>query len=181
MRTAAEKASSGRDTAPFASVLGRTYAAVLVLGAPLQALLLTPGLMRSRAAWFQGSSWIGIIGFEVLSLVYVLTSVIVSAAVARSDGWTPSTAWAASRRLRRERPRRWWRMAAEAFGWFCASQLVGGYLAWLMPYIWRDASGEGWVLSSPNSATQAVGIYIVICFAAAWFGTRIRHEVVDRP
>ncbi|MBC2931581.1 hypothetical protein [Nocardioides sp. zg-1228] len=112
---------------PFVSALIRTYAAMLVVAAPLLALLLTPGLMRSRVAWFGGSSWIGIVGFEVLSLLAVLASVVVSAAVAGAAGrWRPRTAWARSRDLRRRRPGRWWRLAGEAFGWFLASQLVGG-------------------------------------------------------
>jgi hypothetical protein len=162
----------------FASALGRTYAAMLVVAAPLLALLLTPGLMRSRVAWFEGSSWLGIIGFEVLSLLTVLGSVAVSAAVAGAAAqWRPRTAWASSRDLRRRRPGRWWRLLGEAFGWFLASQLVGGYLAWLVPYIWRDSTG-GWVLDYPNYAMQAIGMYLVICFAAAWFGTRIRHDVL---
>ena len=62
---------------------------------------------------------------------------------------------------------------------FIASQLTGGFIAWMMPYIWADpASPEDhvvWVLHYPNYATQAVSMYLVICLAAAWFGTRLRQ------
>lgn len=52
-------------------------------------------------------------------------------------------------------------------------------MTWMMPYIWAEpASTDGhviWVLHYPNYATQAVSIYLVICLAAAWFGTRLRQ------
>lgn len=50
-----------------------------------------------------------------------------------------------------------------------------------MPYIWHDPTDEGWELNYQNYAVQAIGIYLVICLAAAWFGTRVRQEIMTAP
>ena len=56
---------------------------------------------------------------------------------------------------------------------FVVAQLFGRAVAWMFPYIWRNETDSGWVLSYPSYALQAVSMYLVIALAAAWFGTRI--------
>lgn len=163
----------------FAGALLRCYLATLVVGAPLAALLLTPGLMRSRVALAPGITSFGIAGFLVLSFLLVAVAPRLSARVAPGAGWRPGLVRKVGLALRRELPRQWWSRAGEALLIFIASQLTGGFIAWMMPYIWADpASPEDhviWVLHYPNYATQAVSMYLVICLAAAWFGTRLRQ------
>jgi hypothetical protein len=169
-------------TASLVTALVRTYLATLVIGLPLAAVMLTPGLMRSRVAYLPGLSWLGIVAFLVLSALVVATSIMVSARVAPADGWRMSSVRAASRSMRRSQPRKWWQRVGEAALIFAASQLFGGYIAWLMPHIWPASSSTAdtsvWELSYPNFATQAVTMYLVICLAAAWFGTRIRQLTI---
>ncbi|MEK8225585.1 hypothetical protein NKG05_04825 [Oerskovia sp. M15] len=45
----------------------------------------------------------------------------------------------------------------------------------IAPYIWRNDTDTGWVIDYPNYALQAVAMYMVICLAGAWFGTRLRQ------
>ncbi|MFE6506893.1 hypothetical protein ACFVDI_10010 [Nocardioides sp. NPDC057767] len=163
----------------FAGALLRCYLAALVVGAPLAALLLTPGLMRSRVALVPGITSFGIAAFLVLSFLLIAVAPRLSARVAPGTGWRPGLVRKVGPALRREVPRQWWGRAGEALLLFVASQLTGGFIAWMMPYIWADpASPEDhvvWVLHYPNYATQAVSMYLVICLAAAWFGTRLRQ------
>ncbi|WP_328529127.1 hypothetical protein OG984_26785 [Nocardioides sp. NBC_00368] len=163
----------------FAGALLRCYLAALVVGAPLAALLLTPGLMRSRVALVPGITSFGIAAFLALSFFLIAVSPRLSARVAPGVGWRPGLVRKVGPALRRELPRQWWGRAGEALLIFVASQLAGGFIAWMMPYIWADpASPEDhvvWVLHYPNYATQAISMYLVICLAAAWFGTRLRQ------
>jgi|SRR5690606_3548313 len=168
----------------FAGSLARSYAALFVVGLPLAAVMLTPGLMRSRVEFLPGVSKIGIFAFLALSVALVLAAPVVSAVVDPAPGWRRDTVRRVGRALRRELPRRWWLRLGEAALIFLGSQLVGGMLAWMIPYIWRDEAGTGWVLHHPNYALQAVSMYLVIVLAAAWFGTRLRalarqHTLVD--
>ncbi|MFD4324392.1 hypothetical protein ACFWQC_07145 [Nocardioides sp. NPDC058538] len=167
------------DSVTFTGALLRCYVATLLVGAPLAALLLTPGLMRSRVALVPGITSFGITAFLVLSFLLIAVAPRVSARVAPGAGWRPGLVRKVGPALRRELPRQWWGRAGEALLIFVASQLTGGFIAWMMPYIWADpASPEDqvtWVLHYPNYATQAVSMYLVICLAAAWFGTRLRQ------
>ncbi|MEI7058776.1 hypothetical protein WBG06_23330 [Nocardioides sp. CCNWLW239] len=170
------------DSLTFAGALLRCYVAVLLVGAPLAALMLTPGLLRSRVALVPGITAFGIAAFMLLSFLLIAVAPRLSARVAPEAGWRPALVGKVGPALRRELPRQWWGRAGEALLIFIASQLVGGFIAWLMPYIWVDpASPEDhvvWVLHYPNYATQAVSMYLVICLAAAWFGTRLRQLAI---
>lgn len=167
------------ESLTFAGALLRCYIAAVLLGAPLAALLLTPGLMRSRVALVPGITSLGITSFLVLSFLLIAVAPRLSTQVAPGSGWRPGLVRKVGPALRRELPRQWWGRAGEALMIFIASQLTGGFIAWMMPYIWADpASPEDhvvWVLHYPNYATQAVSMYLVICLAAAWFGTRLRQ------
>jgi hypothetical protein len=164
---------------PFTAALLRCYLAVLLVGAPLAALLLTPGLMRSRVALLPGITSIGIAAFLGLSLLLVALAPLLSARVAPAAGWRVGLVRRVVPALRREMPRQWWSRVGEALLIFIASQLIGGLIAWMMPYIWSDPTSTTdnviWVLHYPNYATQAVSIYLVICLAAAWYATRLRQ------
>lgn len=167
------------DSATFAGALLRCYGAVLIVGAPLAALMLTPGLLRSRVALVPGITGFGIAAFMLLSFLLIAVAPRLSARVAPDSGWRPALVRKVGPALRRELPRQWWGRAGEALLLFVASQLVGGFIAWMMPYIWADPASPKdqvvWVLHYPNYATQAVSMYLVICLAAAWFGTRLRQ------
>jgi hypothetical protein len=167
------------DSLTFAGALLRCYVAALLVGAPLAALLLTPGLMRSRVALVPGITSFGITASLVLSFLLIAVAPRLSARVAPGAGWHRGLVRKVGPALRRELPRQWWGRAGEALLIFVASQLTGGFIAWMMPYIWADpASPEDqviWVLHYPNYATQAISMYLVICLAAAWFGTRLRQ------
>lgn len=170
------------ESLTFAGALLRCYAAALLVGAPLAALLLTPGLMRSRVALVPGITSFGITAFLMLSFLLIAVAPRLSARVAPGAGWRPGLVRKVGPALRRELPRQWWGRAGEAVLILLASQLTGGFIAWMMPYIWADpASSEDhvtWVLHYPNYATQAVSMYLVICLAAAWFGTRLRQLAI---
>lgn len=167
------------DFPTFAGALLRCYVATLLVGAPLAALLLTPGLMRSRVALVPGITSFGITAFLVLSFLVIAVATRISARVAPGGAWRPGLVRKVGPALRRELPRQWWSRAGEALLIFIASQLTGGFIAWMMPYIWADPASPDdqvtWVLHYPNYATQAVSMYLVICLAAAWFGTRLRQ------
>ncbi|SDL01617.1 hypothetical protein SAMN05428985_108104 [Nocardioides sp. YR527] len=171
------------ESLTFAGALLRCYVAALLVGAPLAALLLTPGLMRSRVALVPGITSFGIAGFLVLSFLLIAVGPRLSARVAPGAGWRPGLVRKVGPALRRELPRQWWGRAGEALLIFVASQLTGGFIAWMMPYIWADPASTDdhviWVLHYPNYATQAISMYLVICLAAAWFGTRLRQLAVD--
>jgi hypothetical protein len=176
-----------RTDRPFAGALVATWGAMLVVAAPLAAVMLTPQLMRSRVEAAPGLSWLGISLFLALSAASVAIAPAVSARVAPAPpAWLPGNARAATRALRRQAPGLWWRRAGEFAAVFVCSQVAGGYVAWLMPHIWRapataDRRDPGWVLDYPNYATQAVVMYGIICLGSAWYATRVRQLVLDRP
>lgn len=176
--------SAPRRTTTFASALARTYLVCLLAGLPLAAVMLTPGLMRSRAELAPGLSALGIALFLGLSWLLIAYAPVLSARSAPFPGWRPRTAMRVSRALRRELGAPWWRRAGEALLVFVASQLAGGAVAATIPYIWRNEADTAWVLHYPNYAIQALTMYAVIVLAAAWFGHRVRQlaqgvELVD--
>lgn len=168
----------------MASPLARTWLACLLAGLPLAAVMLTPGLMRSRVELAPGLSAFGIMAFLVLSWLLICCAPVLSARSAPFPGWRPGTALRVSRALRRDLAGPWWRRAGEALLIFVASQLAGGAVAATIPYIWRNEADTAWVLHYPNYAIQALTMYAVITLAAAWFGNRVRQlaqgvELVD--
>ncbi|MFI1806090.1 hypothetical protein ACH415_21080 [Streptomyces californicus] len=161
-------------------VLVRTYAATLVVNLPLLALLLVPQLLRSRA----GSEALLTVG-SFLLLVLVTSAVViapeVSARVAPAgDHWRPGRARSRTRAMLRSDRRASLRSLAEFVGLYIAAQGVGGVFVWMMPYVWANPAHEAdpaqsaWVIDYPNYATQAAAIYLCVCFAVAWYATRVR-------
>lgn len=169
-------------TLPTSRVLTRTYVAALVVNLPILAVLLVPQLMRSRA----GSEALLMVGsFLLLALVVaaVVLAPEVSARVAPAgEHWRPSLARSRTRTLRREDRRTYlWRLG-EFVALYVAAQGVGGIFAWMMPYVWdnpahaTDPTRSPWIIDYPNYAAQAAAIYLGICFALAWYATRLRAQ-----
>lgn len=166
-------------TLPFSSALGRAFGLTIVFGIPLAALMLTPGLMRSRVALAPGITTAGLFAFVALTVLLIALSPLISSIIAPGPGWRPRVALRVSRALRWTLPGAWWLRAGEASLIVAASQMVGGFLAWMMPHIWRNDDNTGWVLHYPNYVMQAIPMYLIICLAAAWFGTRLRRLALD--
>jgi len=167
-----------------ASRVGMTWLAALVTGLPILALLLIPQLMRSRA----GSEQLLGIGTALLLVLVagaVAVAPIISARAAPlADYWTPATALRTTAVLWRSR-----RAASIlSLGGFVAiyavAQLIGLGVAELLPYVSDNpAFVEGgvesrWVIHYPEYVVQAVVIYLVVSFAVAWYGDRLRTLAV---
>ncbi|CAM5250233.1 hypothetical protein SCALM49S_00670 [Streptomyces californicus] len=45
---------------------------------------------------------------------------------------------------------------------------------WANPAHEADPAQSAWVIDYPNYATQAAAIYLCVCFAVAWYATRVR-------
>ncbi|MFZ4264766.1 hypothetical protein [Streptomyces arboris] len=162
--------------------LARTFAACLAVNVPLLALLLIPQLMRSRA----GSEVLLTVGLLLLFALVVGAVVFapeVSAKVAPAGPhWLPGGARARVRALRRESRRTYlWRLG-EFVALYIAAQGVGGLIAWLLPHVAdnparaTDPTASVWIIDYPNYAVQAGAMYVCICFALAWYATRLRAD-----
>lgn len=154
-------------------------AAMIVVNAPLAALMFSPQLIRSRVeAWPGVAAW-GVTALVVLPFVTLWLAPVVSARVDRSTGIEPARALRVVSALARRHRVAWWTRFGEWLGLLVVAQLVGGWIAWLVPYIWRnpraavDPDAPTWVLSYENFALQALSIYLVICFAHAWYAVRV--------
>ncbi|MFH9197988.1 hypothetical protein ACH4KT_11135 [Streptomyces anulatus] len=182
--TSAARTSPPYGSLPDSGVLARTFAACLAVNVPLLALLLIPQLMRSRA----GSEALLMVGTGLL-LALVVGAVVfapeVSAKVAPAGNhWRPGGARARVRALRRENRRTYlWRLG-EFVALYIAAQGVGGLVAWLLPHVAdnpahaADPTAGAWIIDYPNYAAQAVAMYACICFALAWYATRLRADAV---
>ena len=51
--------------------------------------------------------------------------------------------------------------------------LVAPYVASNPAHV-TDPAAPAWIIDYPNYASQACVIYLVLCFAVAWYGTRLR-------
>ncbi|MBO3087637.1 hypothetical protein [Cellulomonas dongxiuzhuiae] len=166
-----------------AAVLLRLWALLLVVAVPLAALMLTPTLMRSRAGGASGLSWVGITVFVLLCLALVPLSVSLASRVAPLEpDWPAGGGRRVSADLRTRHPRAWWRRLGELVGLLVVSQLAGCAVAAVLPYAYRVPARDGgseWAIDYPAYATQAVVMYLVICFAAAWFAHRVRSLALD--
>ncbi|MFC9028294.1 hypothetical protein [Streptomyces arboris] len=162
--------------------LARTFAACLAVNVPLLALLLIPQLMRSRA----GSEALLAVGLLLLFALVVGAVVFapeVSAKVAPvGPHWLPGRARARVRALRHESRRTYlWRLG-EFVALYIAAQGVGGLIAWLLPHVAdnpahaADPTASAWIIDYPNYAVQAGAMYVCICFALAWYATRLRAD-----
>jgi hypothetical protein len=164
----------------FRRALFRTCAAALLACLPILALLLVPSLMRSRA----GSETLLAIGstlFVILVVAAILAAPVLSAVAAPlGHHWKRGTVRATVRELRRTRPRAFWWTIGEFFAILLVSQLAGLAVALVAPYVASnpahatDPAAPAWIIDYPNYALQACVIYVVICFAVAWYGTRLR-------
>ncbi|MFE3401958.1 hypothetical protein [Streptomyces anulatus] len=182
--TSATRTSHSDGSFMDSGALARTSAACLVVNLPLLALMLVPQLMRSRA----GSEALLMVGM-VLLLALVVVAVVfapeVSAKAAPAGThWRPGGARARVRALIRESRRTYlWRLG-EFVALYIAAQGVGGLVAWLLPYVAdnpahaADPTASAWTIDYPNYAVQAVAMYGCICFALAWYATRLRAESV---
>ncbi|MFC8620746.1 hypothetical protein [Streptomyces anulatus] len=182
--TSATRRSHSGGSFMDSGALARTYAACLAVNLPLLALMLIPQLMRSRA----GSEALLMVG-TVLLLALVVGAVVfvpeVSAKAAPvGTHWHPGGARARVRALIRESRRTYlWRLG-EFVALYIAAQGVGGLVAWLLPHVAdnpahaADPTVSAWTIDYPNYAAQAVAMYVCICFALAWYATRLRAESV---
>ncbi len=165
---------------PFERALLLTYAAAVPACFPILALLLVPSLMRSRA----GSEALLAIGstlFLILIVAALIAAPVISAVAAPVvPHWERGTATDTVRALRRSRPRTFWWTAGEFFAIVIASQLAGLGVALVAPPVASnparatDPTAPAWIVDYPNYALQACVIYLVICLAVAWYGTRLR-------
>ncbi|MFE2291582.1 hypothetical protein [Streptomyces sp. NPDC059452] len=164
--------------------LARTFAACLVAYPPLLALLLIPQLMRSRA----GSEALLTVGLLLLLALVVGAVVLapeVSAKAAPAGAhWRPGAARTRVRALIGESRRTYlWRLG-EFVALYIAAQGVGGLVAWLLPHVAdnlahaTDPTASRWIIDYPNYAAQAGVMYVCVCFALAWYATRLRAESV---
>ncbi|MDQ0987773.1 hypothetical protein [Streptomyces sp. V2I9] len=180
--TSATHRSPSDGSLPDASALARTYGACLAVNLPLLVLTLIPQLMRSRA----GSESLLMVGMALLLTLVVGAVVLapeVSARVAPGGShWRPGGARGRVRVLIRESRRTYlWRLG-EFVALYIAAQGVGGLVAWLLPHVAdnpahaTDPTASAWIIDYPNYAIQAVVMYACICFALAWYATRLRAE-----
>ncbi|MFJ6609305.1 hypothetical protein ACIQPT_03410 [Streptomyces sp. NPDC091289] len=182
--TSATRTSHAYGSLPDPGILARTFAACLAVNVPLLALLLIPQLMRSRAG-SEALLTVGLLLLLALVVGAVTLAPEVSAKVAPAGpDWLPGGARARVRALRREDRRTYlWRLG-EFVALYVAAQGVGGIVAWLLPHVAdnpahvTDPTASAWVIDYPNFATQAVAMYVCICFALAWYATRLRAESV---
>ncbi|WP_411081187.1 hypothetical protein [Streptomyces sp. cmx-18-6] len=166
--------------------LARTYAACLVAYLPLLALLLIPQLMRSRAG-SEALLTVGLLLLFALVAGAVVLAPEVSARVAPAGAhWRPGGARARVRALIREDRRTYlWRLG-EFVALYIAAQCAGGVFAWLLPHVADnpahavDPTASAWIIDYPNFAAQAGAMYACICFALAWYATRLRAECAAR-
>ncbi|NUV70365.1 MULTISPECIES: hypothetical protein [unclassified Streptomyces] len=164
--------------------LARTFAACLAVNVPILALLLIPQLMRSRAG-SEALLTVGLLLLLTLVVGAVMLAPEVSARVAPAGPhWLPGGARARVRALRCENRRTYlWRLG-EFVALYVAAQGVGGLIAWLLPHVAdnpahaADPTAPAWIVDYPNYAAQAGAMYVCICFALAWYGTRLRAESV---
>ncbi|MFF3996871.1 hypothetical protein ACFYX8_26685 [Streptomyces cyaneofuscatus] len=162
--------------------LARTFFACLAVNVPILALLLIPQLMRSRAG---SEALLGVGLFLLLALVVgaVVFAPEASAKVAPAGPhWLPGGARARVRALRRENRRAYlWRLG-EFVVLYIVAQGVGGLVAWLLPHVAdnparaADPTASAWVIDYPNYAAQAGAMYVCVCFALAWYATRLRAD-----
>lgn len=169
----------------FRRALVRTYGAAAVACLPILVLLLTPGLMRSRAG-SETQLAIGSTLFVILVVAAILAAPLLSALAAPvGPHWERGTVGATLRALRRSRPLAFWRTVGEFFLVHLASQAAGLGVALVAPYVATnpvhatDPKAPAWIIDYPNYALQACVIYLVLCLGVAWYGTRLRILSVE--
>lgn len=169
----------------FSIALTRAFGLSLVAYTPLLALLLIPQLMRSRA----GSETLlmfGTVIFIGFVVGVILTSPRVSAVAARDGAWGPQTFRQTLREARRKHGLPYWRRLGEFVAIFVAGQVAGLLVAVALPYISdnpehaTNPAAHPWIIHYKEYAAQAVVIYLIICFAAAWYGTRLRKLALQK-
>ncbi|GGY80351.1 hypothetical protein CP967_09185 [Streptomyces nitrosporeus] len=168
------------DLIPPIGVLGRVYAAGLVVNLPILALLLTPQI-RSRVGSeaTMAVSAVALLGLVVAAVVFAPE---VSARVAPAGArWRFGGARAQVRALIRRDRRAYAWCLGEFVVLYIAAQGLGGVIGWMMPPIWSNAdfgsdpAAGRWEFHYPNFAVQAVTIYVVICLAGSWYACRLRQ------
>lgn len=157
----------------------RGWLVSLVANLPILVIMLIPQLTRSRA----GSSALLAIGASILialTIAALVAAPVISTWAAPQGGWQPGSARAEVRSLVGRAGRRV--LAIPLLGFvllYAASQIAGAGIAWMMPYISADPAG-GWTINYFAFAVQALTVYLVVCAATAWFGYRVRSEVLAR-
>lgn len=164
----------------FWTALCRTFGLSLAAYLPLLALLLIPQLMRSRA----GSESLLMVGtFIFIGFVagVIVSAPRLSARAAPEGSWRARTVRHTLRKVRHDRRFAYWLRLGEFFAIFVAGQIIGLLIAAVFPYVSdnpahvTDPNAHPWIIHYKEYAVQAVAIYLVICFAAAWYGTRLRQ------
>ncbi|MFE5957876.1 hypothetical protein ACFYZ6_27935 [Streptomyces rubiginosohelvolus] len=182
--TPATRTRPSGGSVSYSGALARTFAACLAVNLPLLVLLLIPQLTRSRAG-SEALLAVGVLLLLALVVGAVMLAPEVSAKVAPAGAhWLPGAARARVRTLRRENRRTYlWRLG-EFVVLYVAAQGVGGVVALLLPHVADnpahaiDPTTSVWTIDYPNYAIQAVAMYACICFALAWYATRLRAESV---
>ncbi|WP_432742589.1 hypothetical protein H7827_03485 [Streptomyces sp. JH002] len=168
---------------PSPTALLRTYGAGLIAYLPLLVLLLSPTL-RSRVT-SETAMAISVTVLLVLVVAAVVLAPEVSAfAAPAGERWRLGRARAATSSLLRGARRTHLWLLAEFAVLYGAAQGAGAVIAWMMPHVWAnpahalDPAAPAWEFHYPHYAAQAVTLYLVICFAAAWYACRVRHAVL---
>ncbi|MFI7276394.1 hypothetical protein [Streptomyces sp. NPDC049879] len=161
------------------TVLGRVYAASLLVNLPILAVQSLPQ-MRSRVG-SETTMALCVTALCALVVAAVVVAPEVAARVAPGDErWRPGTARARVRALIRHDRRAYARRLGEFVALYIGAQCAGGALAWLVPHIednpafGTDPAADRWIFHYPAFALQAVGIYLVVCLATSWYACRLR-------
>ncbi|MEV1010169.1 hypothetical protein [Streptomyces sp. NPDC049881] len=168
------------------TVLGRVYAASLLVNLPILAVQSLPQ-MRSRVG-SETTMTLCVTALCALVVAAVVVAPEVAARVAPGDErWRPGTARARVRALIRHDRRAYARRLGEFIAFYIGAQCAGGTIAWLVPHIednpafGTDPAADRWIFHYPAFALQAVGIYLVICLATSWYACRLRALALSGP
>ncbi|WP_062206613.1 hypothetical protein [Streptomyces sp. NBRC 109706] len=185
MTTTEQRPPGAVDPVP-GTVVGRVYAASLLVNLPVLAVQLLPQ-MRSRVS-SETTMAICVTALFALVVAAVVVAPEVSARVAPGgERWRFGDARRRVRALIRQDRGGYARRFGELVALYVAAQCVGGIIAWITPHVREnpdfatDPTADRWLFDYPAFAAQAVGIYLVICLATSWYSCRLRQLALVTP
>ena len=95
--------------------------------------------------------------------------------------WQPRTLGQTLGEIRRRQGRMYWQRVGEFTALFVLAQMLGLAIAEIAPYVsdnpehLSNPSAPRWTIHYANYVLQAGVLYLGICFAAAWYGVRLRQ------